>query len=318
MLTLADLVFFALGAIIGSFLNVCIYRMPREKSIVTPGSSCPHCDTPIRFYENIPLVSYLLLRGRCTSCGGSISARYFGVELLTALLFLILFRALGLSFDLFVFLIFASVLIVLSFIDFEFRIIPDVLSLGGLVAGLVLAFFRGPTVPSQAGSVLVTLMIAGLLLTVALLFVWRRDFESRLLEYLASLGGLLVGLTLLPFSGPSFTWWGDALPGILVGQGVLRAIAFAYELVRKQEGMGGGDIKLLAMIGAFCGMKGVIFSLVSGSLLGSLVGIPLMIVKRADAKYALPFGPFLSFGALLFVLAGNRITYAFINFISPR
>jgi leader peptidase (prepilin peptidase)/N-methyltransferase len=313
-----DSVFFVLGAIIGSFLNVCIHRMPREKSIVTPGSSCPHCDTPIRFYENIPLVSYLLLRGRCKSCGGSISARYFGVELLTAVLFVILFRALGLSFDLFVFLMFVSVLIVVSFIDFEFRIIPDTLSLGGLVAGLVLAFFRGPAVPSHAGSVLVTLMIAGLLLTAGLLFVWRRDFESRLLEYFVSLGGLLVGLTLLPFSGPPFTWWGDALPGILVGQGVLWAIAFVYELARKQEGMGGGDIKLLAMIGAFCGIKGVVFSLVSGSLVGSLVGIPLMIAKRADAKYALPFGPFLSAGAVLYVLAGERTIYAFINLISPR
>jgi leader peptidase (prepilin peptidase)/N-methyltransferase len=106
--------------------------------------------------------------------------------------------------------------------------------------------------------------------------------------------------------------------GILVGGGVLWAIAFVYELVRKQEGMGGGDIKLLAMIGAFCGMKGVLFSLVSGSLFGSLVGIPLMIVKHADAKYALPFGPFLSFGALLYVLVGDRIIYAFISVISPR
>jgi leader peptidase (prepilin peptidase)/N-methyltransferase len=258
MNALMDLLFFVLGGIIGSFLNVCIYRMPREKSIVTPASSCPQCGKSISFYDNIPLVSYLMLRGKCRHCSGPISAGYFAVELLTALLFVALFRVLGLSFDLAVFLMFVSGLIAISFIDLEFRIIPDTLSLGGVLLGIALAFFR-----------------------------------------------------------PSFGYK-DALLGILVGGGVLWAIAFVYELVRKQEGMGGGDIKLLAMIGAFCGMKGVLFSLVSGSLFGSLVGIPLMIVKHADAKYALPFGPFLSFGALLYVLVGDRIIYAFISVISPR
>jgi leader peptidase (prepilin peptidase) / N-methyltransferase len=258
MNTLMDLLFFVLGAIIGSFLNVCIYRLPREKSIITPGSSCPHCGKSISFYHNVPLVSYLILKGKCRHCGGQISPRYFAVELLTALLFVALFRVLGLTFDLAVFLMFVSGLIAISFIDLEFRIIPDTLSLGGVLLGIALAFFR-----------------------------------------------------------PTFDYK-DALLGVLAGGGVLWAIAFVYELVRKQEGMGGGDIKLLAMIGAFCGIKGVLFSLISGSLLGSMVGIPLMLVKRADAKYALPFGPFLSFGALLYVLTGDRIIYAFISLISSR
>jgi leader peptidase (prepilin peptidase)/N-methyltransferase len=257
--TFADLLFFVLGSIIGSFLNVCIYRLPREKSIVRPGSSCPHCGEPISFYDNIPILSYLILRGACRHCGGRISARYFAVELLTGLLYVALYSRYGLSLELAVVLLFVTVLIVVSFIDLEFRIIPDVLSLGGLLAGAGFSFFRMPT----------------------------------------------------------FSYM-DALWGVLLGGGVLWAIASGYELLRKREGMGGGDIKLLAMIGSFCGTKGVLFSLVCGSLLGTLVGIPLMIIKHADTKYALPFGPFLSLGAALYVLTGDRIIYAFINAISPR
>ncbi len=135
MNTLTGLLFFVLGAIIGSFLNVCIYRLPREKSIVTPGSSCPHCEKPIAFYDNIPIFSYLILRGKCRHCGAAISARYVVVELLTALLYMALFSVYGLSLELAVALLFVTVLIVVSFIDLDFRIIPDILSLGGLLAG---------------------------------------------------------------------------------------------------------------------------------------------------------------------------------------
>lgn len=137
-----SLLFFVLGAIIGSFLNVCIYRLPREKSIVTPGSSCTLCGTPISFYDNIPITSYLILRGRCRHCKAVISWHYVAVELLTALLYMTLFNLYGLSVELAVVLLFVSVLIVISFIDLEFRIIPDILSLGGIVAGGVLCFFR--------------------------------------------------------------------------------------------------------------------------------------------------------------------------------
>ncbi|MGD0234698.1 MAG: prepilin peptidase [Syntrophorhabdales bacterium] len=258
MHSFSGLLFFVLGAIIGSFLNVCIYRLPREKSIVTPGSSCTRCGEPISFYDNIPIVSYLILKGRCRRCGAVISGRYVAIELLTALLYMALYNVYGLSLELAVALLFVSTLIVISFIDLEFRIIPDTLSLGGVVAGLVLCFFR-----------------------------------------------------------PAFNYV-DAFMGIVLGGGVLWAIAFGYELLRKREGMGGGDIKLLAMIGSFCGIKGVLFSLVSGSLLGTLVGIPLMLIKHADAKYAIPFGPFLSFGAIFYVLAGDRVIYAFLSLISAR
>jgi len=248
--------FFVLGAIIGSFLNVCIYRIPRDASIVRPGSRCPACAAPILFYDNIPLISYMVLRGRCRKCGRTIPIRYPLVELITAALFVVLYKAIGLSLELPVPLVFVSLLIVISFIDLDHLIIPDILSLGGLLLGVVFSFFRS-----------------------------------------------------------SFAYT-DSLGGVLVGAGLLFAIAKLYELIRKREGMGGGDIKLLGMIGAFCGIEGVVFSLVSGSLLGTLAGLPLMLIKGEGMKYALPFGPFLSLGALLYAIAGNELIRLFFSLIS--
>jgi leader peptidase (prepilin peptidase)/N-methyltransferase len=249
-----DFVLFAFGAIVGSFLNVCIYRLPREKSIIRPSSSCPSCEKPIKFYDNIPIISYLLLKGKCRQCSAHISIRYPVVEFITAFLFFILFRKFGLSFEFFVNALFVCILIAISFIDFDFQIIPDVLSIGGLIVGFFLAFFRKP------------------------LFLYQ-----------------------------------DSLYGILLGGGILFVIAYGYQLLRKREGMGGGDIKLLGMIGAFCGIPGVIFSLMAGSLLGTLVGIPMMLIKGEDSKYAIPFGPFLSLGALIFLFFGDTIIYMFLN-----
>ena len=255
-LPVVDVLFFVLGAIIGSFLNVCIYRIPRDASIVRPGSRCPACAAPILFYDNIPLISYMVLRGRCRKCGRTIPIRYPLVELITAALFVVLYKVLGLSLELPVSLVFASLLIVISFVDLDHLIIPDILSVGGLLLGVVFSFFRS-----------------------------------------------------------SFAYT-DSLGGVLVGAGLLFAIAKSYELIRKREGMGGGDIKLLGMIGAFCGIKGVIFSLVSGSLLGTLAGLPLMLIKGEGMKYALPFGPFLSLGALLYAIAGNNLIRLFFGLIS--
>ena len=247
---------FVFGAIIGSFLNVCIYRMARDKSIVSPGSSCPVCNTPIRFYDNIPIVSYVMLRGKCRNCSGKISIRYLMVEAVTGGLFVALYGRTGFSLDLPVLMLFVSLLIVISCIDLDFQIIPDVLSLGGLAAGFALSFFR-----------------------------------------------------------PAFGFL-DALYGILLGGGVLFAIAMGYQLVTRREGMGGGDVKLLGMIGAFCGIKGVLFSLMSGSLIGSIVGVPLMFIKGEGTRYAIPFGPFLSLGALIYIFFGERLIYGFLDFIS--
>ena len=258
---LLEILSFILGAIIGSFLNVCIFRIPRDKSIVRPGSSCPGCGSPIRFYDNIPLISYLILRGRCRKCEEPISIRYPAVELLTALLFAGLAGIFGLSVEAAVALILVCLFIVISFIDLEFQIIPDIFSLGGLLLGMILSFVRTPPF-----------------------------FGQEILVPFRPLPAIL-----------------QSLLGVLLGGGILYAIARLYEVVRKAEGMGGGDIKLLAMIGAFCGITGVIFSLVAGSIVGALVGLPLMLVKGKDTKYAVPFGPFLSLGALLYVFAGDTL-----------
>jgi leader peptidase (prepilin peptidase) / N-methyltransferase len=244
---------FIFGAVVGSFLNVCIYRIPRKKSIIYPPSACPQCDKPVRFYDNIPLVSYLVLKGKCRDCGARISFRYFLIELITAIIFTLIYRKWGLSSEFFIQVFFAAVLIVISFIDYDFQIIPDILSIGGMVAGLIISFVR-----------------------------------------------------------PGFRVM-DAVYGVLIGGGVLFIIAWGYQLVTKREGMGGGDIKLLAMIGSFSGFKGVLFSLIGGSVVGTIVGIPLMLMKGKEegTRYAIPFGPFLSFCAIIYLFLGPGVIHAF-------
>ena len=236
---------FIFGAAIGSFLNVCIFRIPAHESIVKPLSQCPHCHQPIRFYDNIPMISFLVLRARCRDCGGKISWRYPLVELITALLALLLFMKFGLTLNFLVFFIFTAVLITISFIDLDHQIIPDILSLPGIPI-----FF------------------------LAAIFIVR-----------------------LP--------WHEALIGLLIGGGMLFLIAFVYELLTKREGMGGGDIKLLAMIGGFLGWKSFIFVLLFSSLAGAVVGITVMIIKKQDMKYAVPFGPFLSLAAVAYIFWGE-------------
>ncbi len=252
---------FIFGAVIGSFLNVCIYRLPRDRSIVSPPSACPDCGELVRAFDNIPIISYLVLRGKCRHCGSPISKRYPAIEFLTAVLFLIWFHKFGLSVEFGVNILFVCLLVVVAFIDLEFQIIPDILSLGGMVLGIVLAVVR---------------------------------------SYFMHIGpkmGLL-----------------DAIYGVLLGGGVLLVIAYGYQIIAKREGMGGGDIKLLAMIGAFTGFKGVIFALVGGSLIGTLVGIPLMLIKKENSKYAIPFGPFLSLGALFYTYYSIAILRVFENY----
>lgn len=238
---------FVFGAIIGSFLNVCIVRLPEERSIVTPPSHCPACRRDIAWYDNVPLVSYLFLRGRCRACGTRISPRYLAVELLTGALAVALWTRLGPTAAFAGYFAFAAALVTITFIDLDHRIIPDVISLPGIVVGLAISFV----------SPLVTPL--------------------------------------------------DALLGALAGGGVLLAVAFAYQAIRGQEGMGGGDVKLLAMIGAFLGWQSVFVTLMIASLIGSLIGVGLMLYQRADTKLAIPFGPFLACGALVYLFFGDRI-----------
>jgi leader peptidase (prepilin peptidase) / N-methyltransferase len=245
---------FVFGAAVGSFLNVCIFRLPLKTSIIKPASRCPHCLVPLHYYDNIPLISFIILRGKCRNCGGKISWRYPLVELLTALLSVMLFVQFGPTVQFLTYFVFFAVLIVITFIDLDHQIIPDILSLPGIP-----------------------------------------------IFFLASV--FLIGLP-----------WKDALFGVLIGGGVLLAIALSYELITKREGMGGGDIKLLAMIGGFLGWKSLLFILLFSSLFGAIVGFTLIIVKNQDMKYAVPFGPFLAVAVVVYVFWGKGIT----NFLYVR
>jgi leader peptidase (prepilin peptidase)/N-methyltransferase len=237
---------FVFGAMIGSFANVCILRIPAEESIVYPGSRCPGCKKPVAWYDNVPLLSWLALRGRCRSCSESISFRYFIVELITALAAVALYLRVDFGVEWLVMFLFVTSLIIVSFVDLDHRIIPDVISLPGIVVGFLLSL-RGEPGPISSAM------------------------------------------------------------GILLGGGLLLAVAWGYHAATGREGMGGGDVKLLAMIGAFLGWKAVPFTMLVSSLTGSIVGVSLMWWTGSDTKYAIPFGPFLALGAIVYVFSGEEI-----------
>jgi leader peptidase (prepilin peptidase) / N-methyltransferase len=249
--TLESVLAFVLGACVGSFLNVVIHRLPRGESLVSPGSHCTSCRTDIAWYDNVPLLGWLLLRGRCRTCSSGISARYPLVELLTGLIALSLHARLGFSLPFLVAFYFACTLLAIAYIDLDHQIIPDVLSLPGVVIGLAAApLLHGGT--------------------------WLEAIQA------AALGALLGG-------------------------GILFAVAWSYERATGREGMGGGDVKLLAMVGAFLGWQGVLLTLLLGSLVGSAIGVSIMIARGSDSKLAIPFGPFLSIGAFVAMFWGGAI-----------
>jgi leader peptidase (prepilin peptidase)/N-methyltransferase len=244
---------FLFGAVVGSFLNVCIYRLPAEKSIVFPPSACPSCGNAIRWYDNIPIVSFLVLRAKCRACHAPISWRYPLVEALNGLLTLFLFLKFGFSFAFLALFIFCSSLVVITFIDLDHQIIPDEISLPGIVLGFVFSFF-------------------------------------------------------LPWNS-----WLTSLCGILLGGGSLFLVAWGYEKLTGKEGMGGGDIKLLAMMGAFLGWRSVPFIIFTASLVGSVIGVSLMLIQKKDGKLAIPFGPFLACGAVLYVFYGGQLIHWYLS-----
>lgn len=246
-----------LGLCIGSFLNVCIFRIPLEKSIVHPPSACPACGNAIRFYDNIPVLSYLLLRGKCRHCGVAISIRYPSVELASGLTAAATYAAFGPTVETLIYFTFISTLWVVTLIDIDYRIIPDNISLPGIIVFFLASF-------------------------------------------------LLPNMTVK-----------DSLLGILLGGGSLYAIAWAYSAIKKVDGMGGGDIKLLAMIGALIGWKGVLFTLFASSALGTIVGVGIMIAQGKSMKLAVPFGPFLSAGAAAYIFFGPRLIDWYLNFLPP-
>jgi leader peptidase (prepilin peptidase) / N-methyltransferase len=237
---------FVLGCCLGSFFNVVIYRLPRHESIVRPGSHCPHCMEPIAGYHNIPLVSYLILGGKCSRCKQAISIRYPLIEVISGLLALFLFRRYGWEAQFFIEFFFVSLLVVITFIDLDTLTIPDLFSLTGIVVGFASSFLS-----------------------------------------------------------PRISWL-DSILGILLGGGFFYLIAIAYQYFRHQEGLGGGDIKLLAMIGAFTGLSGAMFTVLVASVVGTLVGLALMWRSRKGLMTMLPFGPFLSFGAVCYLFWGPQ------------
>jgi leader peptidase (prepilin peptidase)/N-methyltransferase len=255
MIVLLAFSIFILGAIAGSFLNVCIHRLPRDQSVVSPPSHCPHCKTAIKPYDNVPIVSYFVLGGRCRACGSRISPRYLVVELLTAACFL----SLALTFAhaipmMIVALIFFCSLIVVFFVDLEHQIIPDEISLGGMAFGILVSIVYPPI----------------------------QNTASHYLAFARSLEGLVIGGAL---------FW---LIRIVGGR------------VFKKEALGFGDVKLMAAIGALLGPSIVLLTAFLAALIGSVIGLTLIAVGRAELGSRLPFGPFICLGAATAFLYGHQ------------
>ncbi|HPK87028.1 MAG TPA: prepilin peptidase [Atribacterota bacterium] len=242
------LIIFIIGLVIGSFSNVCIYRIPRNESIVFPGSHCPGCNQLIKWYDNIPLFSYLFLKGKCRNCKINISWQYPLVESLTGFIYFFLFYFYGLQILTLAYMLFSSVLIIITFIDLKEKIIPDVLSIPFLALGFLFSFLR-------------------------------QDFSPL-----------------------------DSLLGVLAGGGSLFLIAVLGSFFFKKEAMGGGDIKLAAMTGAFLGWQSTLLALFLGFFIGSVTGIIiLMRNKNKLSDTALPFGPFIAVGSIITLFLGEFI-----------
>ena len=244
------IIVFVFGSVIGSFLNVCIYRMPRDMSIIAPASRCPSCNAPIRPYDNIPIFSYIFLGGKCRICKARISLRYPLVEFLNAALYVAVVWRFGPEWHTALFLIFCSVLVVITFIDLDFQIIPDRITLPGILIGLIA-------------------------------------------------GALLMPDPFVRYSPLGFK---ASAIGLLAGGGLFYAIA-----VLSKGGMGGGDIKMMAMVGALMGWKSVLLTTFLGSLTGAVFGIFLMISQGKGRKTKIPFGPFLALGSLLTLFFGQEM-----------
>ena len=248
---------FLFGLIVGSFLNVCIYRIPRGLSIIIPSSRCPSCNNPIQPRDNIPILSYILLKGRCRLCKEKISFKYPFVEFFNAVLYVVVLWRFGSDFSwpLLIYLIFLSSLLVITFIDIEHQIIPNRITLPGIPLALIFGATILPDPFSRADSL-----------------------------------GFIASIT-----------------GVLLGGGLFYIIGLLGSVVFKKDAMGGGDVKMMAMVGGFLGWKGVILTTFLGSLLGSIIGISLIMVKGKKWGSKIPFGPYLASGAVLSLILGQEI-----------
>ncbi len=252
---ITEIIIFTFGLCIGSFMNVCIYRLPAKKSIVFPGSACPDCGTSIQAYDNIPVLSYIWLKGRCRNCSTRIPLRYVTVEIMGGAFAVLAYLKFGFTWEALIYYGFVAALLIITFIDIDFQIIPDIISLPGIPLGFA-ASFAIPGVTYKA-----------------------------------------------------------SLVGILVGGGTLYLIAWGYQLITKKEGMGGGDIKLLGMIGAFIGWQGVLFTIFVASAVGTISGLLVMLHQKKGLKLAIPFGPFLSIGAIAYVFMGSALITWYFNLL---
>ena len=251
---------FMFGTIFGSFANVIILRQPKGESVVKPRSRCPKCQAAIKWYDNIPILSWIFLRAKCRNCGNPISWRYPLVELLTGVLFATAYHFIGFEWYLLEVLIFLFALVICVFIDIDHFLLPDVFTLSGIVIGL-------------------------------------------------------IGAALNPIPGRDFV---DSLIGVFLGGGFLYAIAYFYYVFRKEEGMGGGDIKLIAWIGAVLGWKAVPFVIVASSIIGTIGGAIAALRDQKGMKTVIPFGPYLALGAVIFLFGGAKIAHWYLGLFIPE
>jgi len=277
--TLIAIIVFLFGLIIGSFLNVCILRIPAGKSIVLPSSACPKCGAPIRPYDNIPVVSWLLLRGKCRACKTPISPMYPVVELLTGLLFFACFYAFGLTPEAAKWAAFAAIIVILVFTDLRERILPDVVNYTGFGIGLAFSFVTKP--------------IDGTALSIA----------NHLFDF--------------PPPAPVLSFV-DAIFGAALGSGLLWMVSEGYFRLRGREGMGLGDVKMMLMAGAFLGAKRVLLTIFAGAVLGSVLGLLFILTRRKGSDYELPFGTFLGGAALLVVFYGTPLVNWYQSLLAMR
>lgn len=237
---------FLFGLCLGSFANVCIYRLPRKLSILSPPSHCPSCGMNIKWYQNIPLLSFILLKGRCASCGERISLLYPLVEGITGIISLFLFRKFGLSPQYFIYLLFSLSMIIVFFVDIFHYIIPNIITFSGIGAGIV----------------------------------------------------LLLAFPLLPRK--------ELLLGAILGGGLFGGVSLSYYLLTKKVGLGEGDIKLIFMMGFFIGIKGVLFVTLFGGIIGAIVGSLYLLISKKGMREPIPFGPFLSSTAIIFIFIPEK------------
>jgi leader peptidase (prepilin peptidase)/N-methyltransferase len=350
---------FVIGAAIGSFLNVGIYRLPRDISINEPRRSfCPACKAQLPWQQNVPLLSWLLLRGRCANCGARIAFRYFGVELLTALLFLAVWEVFPWKIAI-AYWVFVSILLIATFVDLEHFIIPDQITIGGTIAGIVASFIVPELMSTD--SRLAALVRAALAAALGYVILW----------IVLEAGKIAFGKKRVKLDGPTpFSWrrlgddadfivgderslWSDYFARetdrlllhcdeakidhrdfgnvvlefhynrVRVGQDefVLDTVdqisGVAHELEIPREAMGRGDLKFLAAIGAFLGWRGVLFSIFAGSVVGSIVGLAMLLIGKRVWSAKLPFGPYLAFGALTWMFFGEKFVHWYLQLANP-